>query len=341
MRASHIAGALLTVAGFLYSQQNPNGFPKLTGPYLGQKPPGATPEAFAPGIVSFGYHEHRLAVSPDGKEILFTIFSTNPSRAMIMCTHLKNGTWTTPAVAPFSNSGMDLHPAFSPDGKRLYFTSTRPLLKDGKRTNGADIWCVDRQGDSWSEPVNVGAAINTEDNESSPSVMSDGTLFFESNREGNKKDWNIYFSRQANGVYQKVERLPMPVNTENEEGGPFIAPDGSYLLFHSNRPGTFGEADIYITFRNEYGTWNEPVNLDGKINSKFYDWSPSITSEGKYLVFSSYRNTETVVAEYGQYSETVRKSFGQPKIGFGTLYWVDASFVEELRNKSLQGEKGM
>ena len=146
---------------------------------------------------------------------------------------------------------MNLHPAFSADGKRIFFASTRPLNTNSTQTSGADIWCVERQGDSWSLPVNLGDAVNSGHNESSPFVTEDGTLFFESDRDSARNGWDIYFSRFSNGKYQNAEKLPFPVNTEHEEGGPCISRDGSYLLFNSNRPGTLGEADIYIAFRKK------------------------------------------------------------------------------------------
>jgi len=324
---------LLLAVTISFARQTTIEFPKLTGPYLGQAPTGMISELFAPGIISMGYHEHRMAFSPDGNEIYFTVFSTNPTRAIIMRMQLKNGTWSTPAVASFSDSGMNLHPAFSADGKRIFFSSTRPSNRVSRQKGGADIWFVERQGDSWSLPENLGDAINSDRNESSPFAAEDGTLFFESNRNSDKNDWDIYFSRFANGKYQNAEKLPFPVNTEHEEGGPCVSLDGSFILFNSNRPGTLGEADIYVAFKKMDGTWAEPINLGEKVNSKFYDWAPCLTPDGNYIIFSSYRNIEPIVSEYTSYSETLQKNFGQPKSGFGAFYWLDAKIIAELKPK--------
>jgi Tol biopolymer transport system component len=333
IKAGFMLLLLWTFTFRVYAQQTTTDFTKLTGPYLGQKPPGMIPELFAPGIISFGYHEHRIAISPDSNEIYFTVFSTSPNRAIIMYTILLNGVWTIPLVASFSDLGWNLHPAFSRDGKRIFFTSTRPRVNHDEKKNGADIWYVERQGNSWSQPVNLGASINTEHNESSPFVTSDGTLFFESNRNTDKNDLDIYVSYLKKGIYQKAEKLSNPVNTKHEEGGPCISSNGSYLIFYSNRPGTFGEADLYITFKKKDGTWDEPINLGETINSKFYDWAPSITPDGKYIFFSSQRNVETIITEYNSYRVALQKNLGQPKVGFGTFYWVSAKIIEDLKPK--------
>lgn len=321
---------ILLQSAFAFCQSTQKDFPVLKGLYLGQKPPGNKPELFAPGITSFGYHEHRMAISPEGNELYYTFFSTTPNQVVIMYTQLINGVWSVPTIAPFSDIGMNLHPAFSPDGKRIYFTSTRPLVKDGDRKNGADIWYVERKGSSWFEPINMGANINTVDNESSPTIMSDSTLFFESNKG---KTNHIYISRMNKGKYQKAEILPAPINSGNSETGPFIAPDGSYLLFNSNRQGTFGEDDIFIAFRVDSGGWNEPLNLGEKINSKFLDWSPVVTPDEKYLIFSSYRNIDPIISDYKSYQESLIKEFGPPKTENGTFYWVSTGFIEKLKPK--------
>ena len=320
---------LVVSATNVFCQQSE--FTKFTGPYLDQQPPEATPQIFAPGIISFGYHEHRITISPNGDEIYYSAASADDSDAQIMFTKIINGVWTIPAVASFSNKGMNLHPAFSPDGKRLYFASTRISESDGKLTEDADIWFVERRGDNWSEPIHLPNSVNTVNSESSPSLMTDGTLYFERIISNDKRELDIYFSRFENNTFQDAIKLSSPVNSNYTDLGPFISPDGSYLLFYSNRPGAFGKSDIYISFINDEGIWKEPINLGGEINSAFIDWSPIITPDGKYLIFSSYRNTEPIVPVDYTYLNSMKTYFGNPVPGLGTLYWVDASIIHELR----------
>ena len=97
-------------------------FPVLTGEYLGQETPGLTPAVFAPGLFTSPLG---IAVLPDGREIAFASWGEEP-RARIMISRIQGGRWTAPETAPFSGEYMDWDINFSPNGKRLYFTSRRP-----------------------------------------------------------------------------------------------------------------------------------------------------------------------------------------------------------------------
>ena len=74
-------------ATIIFSQQSD--FPKLTGPYLGQKPPGIIPEIFAPGILSTDANEFNAAFTPDGEQVHFTV-NTDTGQSIIMI-QLENG----------------------------------------------------------------------------------------------------------------------------------------------------------------------------------------------------------------------------------------------------------
>jgi len=305
-------------------------FPALNGPYLGQKGPGSTPEIFAPGILSLGFHEHNIAISPDGKEIFFVAASSDFSRYLIMTTRLINGTWTIPEVALFSGGRNDGAPAFSPDGKRLYFSSRRPRPGGGTSAEDFNIWYVERKADSWTGPTSLGGPVNTGQNEVNPSVTSDGTIYFQRIEKLGALDWDLYRSSPRNGVYGLPERLPASVNTEANEAGPFIAPDGSYLLFQSNRPGGYGIMDIYVTYRTKGGGWGDPINLGERINSPYSDWGPVVSPDGRYLFFSSFRNVLPIKPESSDYFEYLKSRLGTPSPGKGTLYWMEAKMIAAL-----------
>src|SRR4030042_6166544 len=108
-----IGGLLLGTALALHSSEVD--FPKLSGPYLGQKPPGMTPEIFAPGIVSSSEAlEYGMAFTPDGREFYFNRSGTG----VMVCTWTDTG-WTAPIKAPFleKHKGGAVHIMY--DGNRL------------------------------------------------------------------------------------------------------------------------------------------------------------------------------------------------------------------------------
>ena len=81
---------------------------------------------------------------------------------------------------------------------------------------------------------------------------------------------------------------------------PFIASDGSYLLFSRNY-------NLYISYRDEDGKWSEPLSLGRPINSPSIDICPMVTPDGKYLFFLSQRGGES------------------------HIWWVDAGFIKKLK----------
>ena len=118
-------------------------FPVLKGKYFGQKPPGMTPEPFAPNLLPDKYWWHSApAFSPDGKEVYFSAFIRNRAYSeRIMYMKLENGRWTLPKIASFSEY-FEGGPCFTPDGNKIFFSSARPLAKGGEQRNDRDIWYV-------------------------------------------------------------------------------------------------------------------------------------------------------------------------------------------------------
>jgi hypothetical protein len=116
-------------------------------------------------------------------------------------------------------------------------------------------------------------------------VAKDGTLYFASVRIEGRKDNDLYRSRFVNGKYQKAENLG-EINTPATEADPFVAPDGSYLIICSDRPGSESEeGDLYVSF-NRGGKWTAPQTLGKTINTKVYEYTPLVSPDGKKFYFS-------------------------------------------------------
>jgi len=303
----------LTDAG---ADTGPREFPELTGPYLGQTPPaaGGDPVLFAPDIVSTHRFQHgTIAFSPAGDEAFWSsqvaIQETGYSEGLILTTRIEDGRWTEPSPAPFSHVGWgDDVPIFSVDGERLYFLSGRPATGE-EEGRGERIWYVDRTGDGWSEPRIIEGGPNTLELHWEFSVASDGSLYVPSRGD-------LYVSRSVDGRWAEPQSLGTPVNSEADEGMPFVAPDGSYLLFaRFGHPENLDFADLWISFREEEGDgdedgraggWTEPLHLGDSINA-VAGICPIISPDGRYLFFNS---------------------------GNDDNYWVDAEFIERLRQEA-------
>ena len=289
------------------TSQAPPKFPVLKGNYLGQTEPGDTPQMFAPGIVSgHGFDsEHSPAVfTPDLKEVYWT----QKFRGPILFMEQKNGVWTAPKPAPFCSEYGDGEPIFSPDGKKLFFLSFRPV-KPGGPSDKENMWYVERTQDGWSEPKSVSQKINAFDLHWLFSVADNETIYFTSPGGNSYGQRDIYSSRLINGEYEEPKNLGNVINTTGIDHTPYIAPDESYLIYVSSKESSSPmDMKFYISYRNEDGSWMKPINMGPKINSIQYALCPAVTPDGKYLFF----------------------------IGAGDIYWVDAKIIEELKLESLK-----
>jgi len=327
-----LAAAFLLLASCGPASQEGDQFPTLTGEYLGQTPPGMEAELFAPGIISTGMYNRDVAMTPDGKEIYFCVVFGNHDFFAIMETKLVEGRWTEPRVAPFSGKYKDLEPAISPDGQRFFFFSHRPLAGDGPPKEDSDIWVMERSGDGWGEPRNIGAPVNTDISEYFPSVTSDGALYF--TRDGENRTSHIYRSRLLGGGYEEPVKLGPEVNSAAAQYNSFIAPDESYIIFGSHgRRDSLGGSDYYISFRGSDGGWTGPFNMGNNINSESpHEYSPYVSPDGKYFFFMGSKSRFTDGLPDGARSYTDLKKLQQePMNGMPDIYWIDAGIIEELR----------
>jgi Tol biopolymer transport system component len=165
----------------------------------------------------------------------------------------------------------------------------------------SNIYVAHKTGDDWSQPTPL-KGVNSGASEWHLSMTDDGVIYFASERELGTSAWNgdIYMGVAEGDSFVNVTKLPYPINTEYHESDPLIAPDGSFLIFHSNRPGGFGgesmgvvHCDLYISF-NEDGKWTDPVNMGAKINTTGIEMAPALTPDGKYLLFTRRAAIETM-----------------------------------------------
>lgn len=198
-----------------------------------------------------------------------------------------NSVWSKPQLAPFSAGKYDWDFMLAPDNKTVYIASGRPPQEGGEPQKNYRIWTSKLTKKDWSEPLLLPFPVNSGQHDSDPSLTENNTLYFFSNRDGGLGEGDIYKSKMINGQYKNVENLGMPVNTKYHEVDPFFAPDKSYLITCSNKPGGFGSFDIYISFQKADGLWTKPKNMGDKINSESTEYIPYVTPDNKYFFFTS------------------------------------------------------
>jgi len=320
-------------------------FPELTGDYLDQPSPGTRPVLFAPGIVGTALPTRDVAMTPDGNEIYFCVTVGNYRYAAIMVTRRVAGRWTEPQVASFADNPdwLDLEPCISPDGQRFFFLSDRP---DGAEEKGDhDIWVMDRQGDTWGEPYNLGPPVNSADSEFFPSVTRDGTIYFARSPQGSSEH-RIMRARLVDGRYQEPEELGPAINQGSMQFNAFIAPDESYLIYSiAGKAENIGTADYYISFRDEQDGWSEPVNLGDRVNPvEGSGWSPYVSPDGRFFFFMS-RRTAAPSGDGLLSYQNILQSYQEPPNGNAAIYWMDAGFLAELKDQAAgnadRGEPGL
>jgi hypothetical protein len=244
--------------------------------YLGRTPPGTTPEVFLelPGV-----YVQDADISPNMKEIFFAQSNSAWDKFMLYSIRRKpDGSWTEPIQAPFLGdlSGA-LRPHSSHDGRRLYFISESPR----------DAWVTLKTPFGWSPAIKLPEPINSDSIENAIFESPDRTLWFCSHRatETSKGGCDLLYSKLEHGGYLKAVALEA-LNTDTNDCAPVISPNGRYLIFHSNRPGGYGTADLYVSFNDGAGNWSEPVNMGPEVNTAAVEVIAHFSPDGKYILFT-------------------------------------------------------
>ncbi len=262
--------------------ENDSSFPLLEGLYLGQKPPGLTPEVFAPGIVSTEHRDLSAFFSPDMKEFYFTRKDVKNKKWSLVVFKSENNRWRESVVGPRVG-----RPIFAPDGKTMHLGSKY----------------MERTETGWSEVKSLGPMFDREDwGIMHLSASTKGTYVFDDYKSNDV----IRISTLKDGKRQAPKKMGPVINTGKWTAHPFIAPDESYLIWDSEKDSGYGDSDLYISFRQQDGSWGVAINMGDKINTSSGESGGYVTPDGKYFFFNK-------------------------ADGDGDIFWVDARVIENLR----------
>ncbi len=282
-------------------------------------------EMVGEGVISTSQDEFGAMPDSDWNVMYFNRSIPAHYHYVMYVSYKKNGNWSTPEVLPFSGQYRDSDPVISVDGKTLYFVSDRPAK--GLEANRFHAWAADRTAKGWINLHALEGTVNEKGNTEFISFAANGNMYFTSDRNG--ASFDVYRCRLVDGKYQAAENLGPAINDGRYTIEAFVAPDESYLLLGSFAQDSLGNADIYVSY-NQQGTWSKPVNLGPPINTRARDYSPRISPDGKFLLFSSERGFPTDKRDqpvtYEEFQRQVRGTMN----GLGNIYRVPIEQVVPL-----------
>ncbi len=250
------------------------------------------PKLFMPGNVSKrGVVHFGSSFSKHGKHLVYTITSKGKPGRVVYQT-FKGDMFSEPELVINDTIHSYADASISLDGKTITLTSNRPTNINKTTSNYSNLWQFKHTGDDWGTPKLLTLEMDYKGGFGYPTMTKDKTLYFAYLPDDGSRNMDIFTSKFKNKAYEKPVKLPPHINSEKFEGDPFIDSHERFLIFAGfEREKTYGKSDLYISFKLKNG-WSKAINLGKPINSHGFDGSPYVTSDDKYLIFTSSRHPE-------------------------------------------------
>ncbi len=252
------------------------------------------------GDINGQYHEGPACFNKAGDVVYFTRSnytkkklrksSKDENNLKLFRAELVGEEWINVTELPFNNDEYSCgHPTLSADDKTLYFISDMP---GGQ--GGTDIYKTTLDGETWSNPENVGNVINTTKNEMFPFMHQDGTFYFSSDGHASLGGLDVFMTSYDGKKWLQVENLNYPLNTSKDDFA-FINNGGSKPGYISSNRGV--DDKIYEVTKNGptlllSGIVSQRGKLNKGIDSAVVEVN-NITEKTKEMIYTD---------RYGNYS---------------------------------------
>ena len=280
--------------------------------YFDPELPSTNPKLFAPTIVNTDNVELNVVFNSDHTEMFFSRIVD--SSFVIHHSELINGKWSDiEPIKMYDDSvlfSVACDPTITKDGKTMYFLGVDPKLYTNNATREElytippDIYKSKKVNGKWELASKVDFLVSTEYFETYPVVTADGSLYFRSNRPNDKGGMKTYRSQYL-GNEEFETPIIVDIKSNNKELITYVSADERYAI-------TNGQGKFQITF-NENGEWTKPKEIPLKYESNWRYYSPYMSSDEKYFIYSR------------RYNNPEKKGWAGVKKG--EVYWVSADIL--------------
>ncbi|WP_423602371.1 hypothetical protein [Sphingomonas sp. MS122] len=234
---------------------------------------------WTPDAISTPGYEASPAFSLDGRELIYLSADASFRGWRLLVSRCVGGVWSKPVPPPFAGpaGSFDADAGYAPDGRGVYFISTRHDPKG----EDFDIYFAARKADgTFADPVRLPAPVNSPQSELLPRMDGAGNLYFGSSREGGFGQSDIYVARQdAAGAWQ-VRNLGAPVSTAANEYEAEISRDGNALILVADR----GDRSHLYRFTRQGGAWREVGRIPARAD--VFQVGPLLSPGAEKLLFA-------------------------------------------------------
>lgn len=240
---------------------------------------GAQPAVtrWTPAVVSSALFESHPAFDPKSRDLWFVRSAPDFSGWKLFVSHCGKDGWSAPAPPPFAGDGLEADPWFTPDGRTLYFISSRST--DGQHHDDLDLWKISRDAQgAWAEPQRLPEPLNSRAQEWFPRIAADGWLWFGSGRAGGLGKTDIWRAKETSPGHWDVENAGPAINTAGDEYEAEMSRDGRRLWINAS--------DGFYESRFDGRAWSARVKLPAEIDANGSEVGALMSPSGHTVLFA-------------------------------------------------------